>query len=111
MVTRETQQVLKNGAAAAAILAAGIGSFILGLVTTLAAMSEAVASGLNWYRPAGPLSGKTSLAVIVWLVAWVVFHTRWKDTQIPFNHIFIITLVLIGLGLLLTFPPIFEAFE
>ncbi len=111
MATQEVQHRLANGIAAAAVLAAGIGSFVLGLLTTLAAVSEGLAQMLNWYNPAGPLSGKSGLAVIAWLVSWVILHTRWKDKEVNFNQIFVITLILIGLGLLLTFPPIFEAFE
>lgn len=111
MATREARRALTNGAAAAAVLAAGIGSFVLGLFTTLAAASEGIKELLNWYGPAGPLSGKSSLAVIAWLVAWGILHVRWKDREVNFDRIFVITLVLIGLGLLLTFPPVFEAFE
>src|SRR5262245_26220863 len=64
-----------NGAAAAAVLTVGIGSFVLGLLTTLAAASRPVATVLAFYGPAGPLSGKSTVAVVVWLVAWTVFHT------------------------------------
>ena len=111
MATREVRQALTNGAAAAAVLAAGIGSFVLGLFTTLAAANEGIKGLLNWYAPAGPLSGKSSLAVIAWLVSWVVLHARWEDKEVNFDRVFVITLILIGLGLLLTFPPVFEAFE
>ena len=111
MATREAGRTLTNGIAAAAVLAAGIGSFVLGLFTTLAAASEGIKNLLNWYGPAGPLAGKSGLAVIAWLVSWVILHTRWKDKEVNFDRIFVITLILIGLGLLLTFPPIFEAFE
>ncbi|MFQ5855035.1 MAG: hypothetical protein ACE5LU_05245 [Anaerolineae bacterium] len=111
MATREARRALTNGVAAAAVLAAGIGSFVLGLFTTLAAASEGVKGLVNWYGPAGPLSGKSGLAVIAWLVSWAVLHIWWKDRDVNFDRIFTITVVLIGLGLLLTFPPVFEAFE
>lgn len=60
-----------NGPVAAALLAAGWGVFAIGLMTTLAEAMAAVANALNWYGPVGPLSGKTGVGIIVWLVAWV----------------------------------------
>jgi hypothetical protein len=99
-----------NGAAAAAILAAGIGSFVLGLLTTLAAASRPFSNILAFYGPTGPLSGKTTVAVVFWLAAWVLLHRAWKDRQVDFGPAFIGTLILIALGLLGTFPLFFEAF-
>ena len=104
------KETLTNGPAAAAILASGIGSFALGLFTTLAQAITPVRSALNLYDPAGPLSGKTTVAVVVWLVAWVVFHQLWKNHQVNFTAVYIATLVMIALGLLGTFPLFFEAF-
>ncbi|MDQ7842249.1 MAG: hypothetical protein QN141_04370 [Armatimonadota bacterium] len=100
-----------NGPVAAAFLASGIGSFALGLLTTGAAASEGLANALRWSRPVGPLSGKSTLAVIVWLAAWIVLGSVWRRKEVRFAPAFLWTLILLGLGLLLTFPPFFEAFE
>lgn len=101
---------LKNGPAAAAFLAAGIGALTMGLVTTLAAASPAINNALNLYRPVGPLSGKTIAEVVVWLIAWAVLHVMWKDKQVNFNAVMTTTLILIALGFLGTFPIFFELF-
>jgi len=61
---------LPNGSGAAAILAAGIGSFMVAVLAIAADNSAAVKSLLNFYRPSGPLSGVTTTAVLVWLIAW-----------------------------------------
>ena len=100
-----------NGPVAAAFLAAGIGAFTLGLLTTGAAASEALANALRWSTPVGPLSGKSTGAVIVWLVAWAVLGPRWRGKEVAFAPVYRWTLILLALGLLLTFPPFFEAFE
>ncbi len=100
-----------NGPVAAAFLAAGIGSFALGLFTTGAAASGSVANALRWSAPVGPLSGKTTLAVIVWLAAWAVLGPRWRGREVALGPVYRWTLILLALGLLLTFPPFFEAFE
>lgn len=104
------KEIMNNGPAAAAILASGIGSFALGLFTTLAQAITAVRSALNLYDPAGPLSGKTTVAVVIWLVAWAVFHQLWKDRHVNFTKVYIATLIMVALGLLGTFPLFFEAF-
>lgn len=99
-----------TGPAAAALIAAGIGTFAVGALTSLAEASAGLKDSLNFYNPAGPLSGKTGVAIMIWLAAWIILHSAWKTRNPDIGRIFTWTLVLIGLGFLLTFPPIFEAF-
>lgn len=95
-----------HGAALAAFLAAGIGASALGLIVLL---NEAgVLSPPALYAPAGGVTGRTTLAVFLWLIAWVVLHRRWKEGRIEARKIFPIALLLIGLGVLLTLPPVWE---
>ena len=103
-------ETLSNGPAAAAILASGIGSFVLGVFTTLAQALTTVRNSLNLSDPVGPLSGKTTAAVVIWLVTWVALHRLWKNQQVNFTNVFTVTLVMIALGLLGTFPLFFELF-
>jgi uncharacterized membrane protein len=99
-----------TGEAAAAVLAAGIGIFMLGVLTTLKASAQAIKNLLAFYPPTGPLSGQTTVAVAVWLLAWAVLHFIWKEQEVNFRKIFIIALILIVLGFLGSFPPLFEVF-
>src|SRR3990172_11526391 len=103
-------KTLPTGPAAAAMLAAGIGAFVMGLLTTASEASADLANALKFYGPSGPLSGKTTVAVIVWLVSWLILGTIWKNKNSDLRSIFTWTLVLIGLGLLLTFPLFFGLF-
>ncbi|GIK37495.1 MAG: hypothetical protein BroJett011_13280 [Chloroflexota bacterium] len=98
------------GVASAAFVASGIGCLVIGLMVTGAEMSEGLKNALNWWNPAGPLTGKTGVGVIVWLVSWVILHSMWKDKDVAFAKSFTVTLILIALGFLLTFPPIFTLF-
>ncbi|KJS31481.1 MAG: hypothetical protein VR64_11885 [Desulfatitalea sp. BRH_c12] len=100
-----------DGAISAAMLSSGIGCLVIGLLTTGAVISEWLKNALNWWNPAGPLSGKTSVGVIVWLIAWAVFHSVWKGQETELKKTFTISLILIAIGFALTFPPVFEAFE
>ncbi len=98
------------GPPAAAFLAAGIGAFVLGLLTTVAAASEAIAEKLEFSTPVGPLSGKTTIAVAAWLVSWLVLHLALRGRDPAPRTVFWVTAVLVVLGLLGTFPIFFEAF-
>lgn len=106
----KTNSGVKDGAAGAAIFAAGAGIFTLGVSTTLKASSEVIKKILSFYVPTGPLSGQTTVAVVVWLLVWAILHQLWKNREINFRKIFAITMILIILGFLGGFPPLFEAF-
>jgi uncharacterized membrane protein len=99
-----------NGSGAAAILSAGIGSFAVAL-TSIAADKSAVLKNLfSIYKPAGPLSGETTLAILVWLLAWAFFKLRWRKRTLTLSRINTIAFGLLGLSLLFTFPPIGDLF-
>jgi len=92
------------GTAMAAILAAGIGAFAMGLFVILNEAGVFAAPSL--YGPSGGVSGRTTFAAIAWLIAWVVLHNRWKGQQVESGRVFALTLVLVGLGVLFCLPPL-----
>jgi hypothetical protein len=100
------REEVANGAALASFLAAGIGAFALGLIVILNNAGVFVAPAL--YAPAGGVSGRTTLAAVIWLIGWAVLHSRWKGRQIESRRVHAVTLILIGLGVLLTFPPVWK---
>jgi hypothetical protein len=100
-----------EGPAAAAAIAAGVGTFALGLITVVYGASKTFADFLTWSKGVGPLSGATTLAVIIWLLAWVVLHLLLRNRRTETRAALAITAVLIGLGILCTFPPFFELFS
>lgn len=104
-------KTIPSGPAVAAMISAGIGCLTIGILTTGAEFSEALANMLKFYGPSGPLSGKTTVGVAVWLISWLILNAVWKNKEFNLRSAFTWTLVLIALGLLLTFPPIFRAFE
>lgn len=91
-----------------ALLAAGIGAMAMGAAVLL---NEAgIFAAPTLYPPAGGVSGRTTLATLVWLAAWAVLHNRWKAREIPPARVSVLTLVLIALGVLGTFPPVWALF-
>jgi hypothetical protein len=99
-----------NGAGAAAILAAGIGSVLLAVFAILGDKSSAFKHLFNIYKPTGPLSGVTTAAIIAWLLAWGLLHIRWRSRNVGLVRVNATAFVLLCLGLLLTFPPITDLF-
>ncbi|MEX2181753.1 MAG: hypothetical protein WD771_06900 [Gemmatimonadaceae bacterium] len=93
-----------NGVELAAVLAAGIGAAALGIFVLLHEAGSYSAPAL--YAPSGGLSGRTTGAVAVWLVAWVVLATRWRGRELGPTRILAWTLGLTAFALLATFPPL-----
>ena len=102
---------------ATSLIAAGIGSLVLGLMVVLAEASADIKNALDFARNyglgsgVGPLSGKVLVATIAFLLGWVILHLLLRKQEVSFGVAFIVALVLVGAGFLLTFPPVFLAFE
>ncbi len=99
-----------EGPIAAAIIAGGVGAAALGLFTTLAEASTGFKDWLQWSDRVGPLSGKTIMAVGVWLVAWAILHVALRNRPYETRRALVVSLVLIALGVLGTFPTFFQLF-
>lgn len=99
-----------EGPISAAILAAGIGCLVMGVVTTLAEASTSAKDWFTWKDDVGPLSGKTSVTVIAWIVTWVVLHLLLRRSALESRRALLLALVLVALGILGTFPTFFQAF-
>jgi hypothetical protein len=102
---RSAGEPVANGAAAAAMLAAGLGCFVLGVLAVAGDGSRTLAHLLTFYLPTGPLSGVTTTAIVCWLAGWAVWHRVWRSRTVALGRISVVAWVLLGVGLLLTFPP------
>lgn len=101
-------RVSKEGPLAAALLASGIGSAALGLFSLLTAALAPLRDALSHYSSVGPLSGLTLIPMALWVAAWAVLHTKWRDKEKNFSIIFAVTMLLVLVGLAGTFPPVYE---
>jgi hypothetical protein len=99
---------MTNGSAAAAILAAGIGCAALGILALANDASPAIGKMLIFYKPSGGLSGVTTVAIIVWLVAWLILARLWTGRTIALAKVNFLAFVGLAIGLLLTFPPVMD---
>jgi hypothetical protein len=99
---------LPNGPGAAAILSAGIGSFVLGVFALAGDAFPAVKSVFVFYKPTGALSGVTTTAIAIWLVVWLILDRRWKAKTVAIGQTNVAAFLLLLGSLLLTFPPFMD---
>lgn len=99
-----------NGAGAASVLAAGVGSSLLAVFAIIGDKSIAAKNFFIFSRPTGPLSGVTTSAIILWIAIWIVLHLRWRTRTVQLARINAISIALLVLAVLLTFPPIADIF-
>jgi lysylphosphatidylglycerol synthetase-like protein (DUF2156 family) len=110
----QTPQTKPNGPVAAAFIAAGVGSFAMGLFVVLNEISTDVNNFLRWDANyglgsgVGPLSGKAGMAIVAYLVSWAILHLALRGKEVRWNAALTAALILVALGFLLTFPPVFE---
>ncbi len=103
-----------DGPGAAAMISSGIGVFVLGLLTTLAVISAGVKSFLLWWewgQGVGPLAGKSTVAILTWLISWFILGRIWRNKDVELKTAFYIAAVLGILGAIGTFPTFFELFH
>jgi hypothetical protein len=107
-MTMSNNDTLPNGPGAAAILAAGIGCALVGILALAGDASDRIGKLLNIYNPVGTLSGVTTLAIIVWLVSWFILNQRWRAKTVDLAKINVVAFIGLAIGLLLTFPPFMD---
>lgn len=99
-----------NGPAVAVMIATGIGALVLGIFTVLSEASESVHEFLEFSERVGPLSGKTVFGTAAFLLGWGGLHLAIRDREVDWRPAIAALLVLLAVGLVLTFPPFFQLF-
>jgi hypothetical protein len=105
-----TEVSTADRAMGASMIASGIGAVVLGILVVLAEANAQIKSALAWSSAVGPLSGKTSLMVLAFLVSWAVLHYIFQRRAVRLTTSFIWTISLLAVGLVLTFPPVYTLF-
>ena len=107
----QTNQPEPNGGIVAATVAAGAGCAALGGLTIASAASAEVADLLTLYAPSGPLTGKATVAAIIYVIVWVNLHFRLRDRELSLSRGFLLPMFLLAIGLAGTFPPVYQLFQ
>ena len=98
-----------DGASLAAVMASGIGALAMGVFVII--HEAGIYSAPSLHAGAGGLSGRSTFAVITWLVAWAVLHQRWKGGGPDSGTVLRWTLILTIIGVVLCFPPVWGLVE
>jgi hypothetical protein len=80
----------------------------VGLMVIL--IESGIYSAPTLYGPAVGVSGRTTIAAVIWLVSWAVLHRLWRDREVDGRRVTVVAVVLILLGLVGTFPPVWTLF-
>ena len=98
------------GRSAAALLAAGAGSLTLGVLTVLSQASSGIAEWLAFSPKVGPLSGQAIVSAIVFFATWKLLERLLRRRSPSEARVYVASAAMVGLGLLLTFPPVYQLF-
>lgn len=117
-MTTEQKFEIPNGAAIGAYLSAMIGLLTLGVVVILCEaskdFSERIHSvGKTWIPGAeaiGPYSGKETVALIAWLLSWLVLHFIFRKRELNGGFWLILFLIGMGVATALVWPPVWKLF-
>lgn len=100
-----------TGPGAAAILGAGIGCLVLGVLSLAGDASPRIGRLLSFWPPTGTLSGVTTLTIVIWLLAWFGLARRWAGRDVSLTPVIAAAFVMLFAGLLLTFPPFMDLLQ
>ncbi len=103
-----------TGIAAAAVLAAALGTLALAGSHLLSLYSEPAKNwvhswGRAWMPGAdhiGPYSGKETLMLLVWLGSWIVLHLALRRRNVSLIGVGLLLLAGIGTATTLLWPPV-----
>lgn len=110
-MTQSEENLKPNGAPIASLMAAGIGSAVLGLLIVLTEMSpNIVKPAMTLHEGVGPLAGKTSFAVLAYFLSWITLHFMIGRKNVDEKRWLSVVAILIGAALVMSFPPFFEMF-
>jgi hypothetical protein len=65
---------------------------------------------LTFFEPAGSLSGKATVASLVWLASWLALHASLRTSTVELRPCLRIVSVLVAVAFVATFPPFFKLF-
>ena len=113
MATSSTERT-PTGAAAAALLGAGLGLLALGFSHVASEASAPFKEtmqqlGALWIPGAkgiGPYAGKETVGLLVWLMSWAMLHGLFRKRETNLVIAGTLTLLLIGLATTILWPPI-----
>jgi len=104
-------ETIPNGPGAAAMVAAGVGSAMVGVLFLAEDASDSINKLLSFTKAVGALSGVTTVALIVWLVTWFALNRMWATRKLDMTKVNWVSFGLLTVGFLLTFPPFVDLIQ
>jgi hypothetical protein len=102
---------LPAGPAAAVMIAVAVAAVVLGVLSTLTAISSSVSRSLTFSDRVGDLSGVSTLTVGAFFASWLVLGLLWRRADPPLRTVALATALGVAVGLVGTFPPFFHLLD
>jgi len=99
-----------NGPAAASFIAGGVAAAVFGLIIPLAEAIPAFKTFLTWDKGVGSLMGKALIPSVLFFIVFAVLGVLWKGKNTNIRTALTVGIVGLIIGLIGSFPPVFEAF-
>ena len=92
------QRFMFPGPSCAAVLASGITSFFIGLITTLLVFTQGIGTEIDWvFEEFSAIV--VFLGILIWLLSWYYLRSAWKNAIIRRNEVYKISVLLASLGI------------
>lgn len=102
-----------DGPGAAMMISAGIGVFVLGIMTLWVEASASMNTALGKWdfgSGVGALAGKVIIAAVAYFASLAILWLLWRDKDVDIKKAFYVGCGLGLVGALLTFPTFFQLF-
>ncbi len=109
MERQELDFKVNTGPAGAAILAASLGCFVMGALTTLASKFDYLNALLSWWAPSGALTGIFGAGVFIWILSWLSLHVWLRKRNPSIIPLLVVSFLFLFSALALTFPLLYRS--
>jgi hypothetical protein len=99
------------GPAAAVLIATGLASLVLGVLTGLVAAFPGVESALSVSQRVGDLSGVSIITIAVFFGVWGLMTAVWRRSSPSLSRVALISALFFGLCVVATFAPVIHLIE
>ena len=96
------------GFTAATLIGGGFGVALFGVITLVSELFVKTQTSLTLTKSVGPLSGKAFYAVIGWLIGYAVLAIALRGRNVSEPATYWITGILVAVGFIFTFPPLWK---
>jgi hypothetical protein len=106
---------IKQVKSAVAFLASAFGVLAMAIINFITDITGGnpgpVGKSITLHSGIGPYSGKQTISIVVWIIAWLILSKLLVNKDVDEQKIFRCTIIIYALATLLIFPPFLDLFD